>query len=188
MKVSSTGTFVWVAVMAVAVIAMLVDATSLPPILRQMPTLLGSAVLVLFVLLLVGEAYPPAIAWMDAPLENLWQDGEAKKGGPGEVPDTALESGAANVVPWPSVLRVLAYIVGFWALVFLLGLYLVPPFFIIFFLVAEANVRLRPAVMSALVACAFLFTGLHLLEIELWVGVAPQILPGIVGGAVMPTL
>ena len=188
MKVSSTGTFVWVAVMAVAVIAMLVDATSLPPILREMPTLLGSAVLVLFALLLVGEVYPrPSPGWI-----RHWRIcGRAvrrKREALAKCRTPLRNNGAANAVPWPSVLRVLAYIVGFWALVFLLGLYLVPPLFIIFFLVAEAGVRLRHAVMSALVACAFLFTGLHLLEIDLWVGVAPEILPGIVGGAVMPTL
>jgi hypothetical protein len=91
-------------------------------------------------------------------------------------------------VPWPSVFRVLAYIVGFWTLVFLFGLYLVPPLFIVLFLVVEAGVRLRQAVVSTLIACAFLFAGLHLLKIDLWVGVVREIVPGIVGGAVMPSL
>ncbi len=179
MKANSTGTFVWVAIMAVAVIAMLVEAATLPPTLREIPNLLGWTVLVLFALLLVGEVCPAAIAWMDTPLEGLWQGGDMKEGGPGGVPDA---------VPWSSVLRVLAYIVGFWALVFVFGLYLVPPLFIILFLVAEAGVRLRHAVLSALVACSFLFAGLHLLKIDLWSGVVPEIVPGIVGGTVMPTL
>ena len=188
MKVSSTGTFVWVAVMAGAVIVMLVDAASLPAILGETPILLGSAVLVLFALLLVGEVYPAAIAWTDTALEDLWESGDAHKAGRGEEPDTALKNGAADAVPWSSVLRVLAYIIGFWALVFLFGLYLAPPLFIVFFLVAEAGVRLRHAVLSSFIACAFLFTGLYLLKIDLWVGVVPEIVPGIVGGAVMPSL
>lgn len=188
MKVNSTGTFVWVAVMAVAVIVMLVDAASLPTILRETPILLGSAVLVLFALLLVGEVYPAAIAWTNTTLEDLWQGGEVNKGGPGEVPDTALDNMTADAVPWPSVLRVLVYVIGFWALVFLFGLYLTPPLFIVLFLVAEAGVRVRHAVLSTLIACAFLFTGLYLLKIDLWRGVVPEIVPGIVGGAIMPSL
>ncbi len=188
MKVRSTGTFVWVAVMAVAVIAMLVEAASLPPTIREVPNLLGWAVLVLFALLLVGEGYPAATAWMDTPLEELWQGGEANKAGPGDGPDTASKNRAADAVPWPSVLRVLAYIIGFWALVFLFGLYLAPPLFIVVFLVAEAGVRLRHAVLSSLIAGAFLFTGLYLLKIDLWRGVVPEIVPGILGGAIMPSL
>jgi hypothetical protein len=188
MRANATGTLIWVAIMAVAVIAMLVEAASLPPTLREVPNLLGWAVLVLFALLLVGEVYPAAAAWMDTPLEELWQGGEVNKAGPGDGPDAASNSKAKDAVPWPSVLRVLAYIVGFWALIFLFGLYLVPPFFIVLFLVVEAGVRLRHAVLSALIACVFLFAGLHLLKIDLWVGVVPEIVPGIVGGAVMPSL
>ena len=78
--------------------------------------------------------------------------------------------------------------IGFWTLIFLFGLYLVPPLFIVQFLVVEAGMRWRHAVLSTLIACAFLFAGLHLLKIDLWVGVVPEIVPGIVGGAVMPSL
>ena len=188
MKANITGTFVWVAMMAVAVIAMLVEAASLPPTLREIPNLLGWTVLVLFALLLVGDVHPAAIAWMDTPLEGLRQGGNAKKRGPGDAPDTALKNGAADAVPWPSVLWVLAYIVGFWILIFVFGLYLVPPLFIVLFLVVEAGVLLRHAVLATLIACAFLYAGLHLLKIDLWVGVVPEIVPGIVGGAIMPSL
>ena len=187
MKAKSIGIFVWVPSMAITVIIMLIDATTLPPSLREIPDLLGWTVLILFALVLVGEVYPKAIAWMDSPLEDFLQSGEANKAAPGEG-NTALSNGAVAAVPWPSVLRVLAYIIGFWVLTFLFGLYLVPPLFIFFFLVVEAGVRLRNAALSTLLACAFLFTGLHLLEISLWVGVVPEIVPGIVGGAVMPSL
>jgi hypothetical protein len=188
MKANATGTFVWVAIMAVAVIAMLVEAASLPPTLREVPDLLGWAVLVLFALLLVGEVYPVATAWMDTPLEELWEGGDADKVGPGDVSGASSHNKARDAVPWPSVLRVLAYIVGFWTLIFLFGLYLVPPLFIVLFLVVEAGVRLRHAVVSTLIACAFLFAGLHFLKIDLWVGVVPEIVPGMVGGAIMPSL
>lgn len=188
MKAKVSGSFVWVAIMAVAVIAMLVDATSLPPTLREVPNLLGWSALVLFALLLVGDVYPAATAWMDTPLEELWQGGEANKAGPGGGPDTASSNKAKSALPWPSVLRVLAYIVGFWVLIFVFGLYLVPPLFIVLFLVVEAGVRLRHAVLAALIACVLLYAGLHLLQIDLWVGLVPEIVPGIVGGAVMPNL
>jgi len=188
MRAKSIGTCVWIAVMAVTVIAMLVDAASLPPLLREMPILLGWTVLVLFALLLLGQVFPAAITWMDAPLQGLLQDGAANKPSPGEGPDVASGNGATDVVPWPPVLRVLAYIIGFWALVFLFGLYLVPPLFIVFFLMVEAGVRLRNAVLATLIACALLFAGLQLLKIDLWCGVVPEIVPGIVGGAIMPSL
>lgn len=188
MQARSIGTCVWIAVMAVAVIAMLVDATSLPPLLREMPILLGWTALVLFALLLLGQAYPAAIAWMDAPLQGLLQDGAANKASPGDGPDTTPDKAATDTVSWPPVLRVLAYIIGFWVSVFVFGLYLVPPLFIVLFLVAEAGVRVRHAILSTLIACALLFAGLHLLEINLWVGVVPEMVPGIVGGAVMPSL
>ena len=188
MKANVSGTFIWVAVMAVAVIAMLVEAASLPPTLREVPNLLGWAALVLFAVLLVGEVYPAATAWLDTPLEELWQGGEANTAGPGRGPDAASNNKAKGALPWPSVLRVLAYIVGFWVLIFLFGLYFVPPLFIVLFLVVEASVRLRHAVLSSLVACAFLFAGLYLLKIDLWPGVVPEIVPGIMGGAIMPSL
>ena len=188
MRANVSGTFIWVAIMAVAVIAMLVEAASLPPTLREVPNLLGWAALVLFAVLLVGEVYPAATAWLDRPLEELWQGGEANKAGPGGGPDAASNNKAKDALPWPSVLRVLAYVVGFWALIFLFGLYLVPPLFIVLFLVVEAGVLLRHAVLATLIACAFLYAGLHLLKIDLWVGVVPEIVPGIVGGAIMPSL
>ena len=105
MKANATGTFVWVAIMAVAVIAMLVEAASLPPTLREVPNLLGWAVLVLFALLLVGEVYPATTAWMDTPLEELWEGGEVNKTGPGDMSGAASHNKAKDAVPWPSVLR-----------------------------------------------------------------------------------
>ncbi len=188
MQARITGTFIWVAIMAVLVIVMLIDATSLPTNLRETPILLGSALLVLFALIMIGEAYPPAVAWLNTALTDLWKGAGGDALGAGKNADNAATPTTADAVPWPAVLRVLAYIVGFWTLVFVFGLYVVPPLLIAVFLVAEAGVKLRHAALSAIIACAVLYAGLHFLRIDLWPGVVTEIVPGIIGGAIVPDL
>ena len=89
---------------------------------------------------------------------------------------------------WPSVIRIMSYILVFWLLVVFFGLIIVPPIFIIIFLVVEARVRIRYSVGSALIACTALLSGLFFLKVEIWLGVIDEAIPGILGGSILPDI
>ena len=76
----------------------------------------------------------------------------------------------------------------FFAAVFLLGLFVVPPLFIAAYLVTEARTRLVAALFASLVASTCLYAGMALLGVDLWTGSIAEIVPGILGGGIIPPL
>ena len=178
MNFRPSGAFNWMLVMAAVIILMLFEAQSFPTNVKVTPLILGGATLVLFALLMAGEFYPPIIKWMEPAIEDLLK---------GENPQNkAIEENSSEEIPWPPVLRIMFYISGFWILVVLFGLIIIPPVFIIYFLAVEARVRLRNAIISSSIACTIFITGLSLLRVEMWLGTIPEIIPGILGGSILP--
>ena len=174
-----SGSFYWMAVMAAIIVLMLFAAQTLPTEVRVTPVLLGYVTLGFFAILM-GLEFVRAI--QGQPYSGTQPTGPDSQTDRGDVPEDDAEQ------PWPSVLRIMTYIVAFWLLVVLFGLVLIPPVFIIFFLVIEARVRLLYAVGAALVLCAALITGLLLLKVEVWLGVIAEVIPGILGGSILPEL
>ena len=149
-----------------------------PPEVQVLPLVVGLPALALTIVLLVGEFHPPVMQWLDSALDELW-------GGRQETSDPAVTQPAS---PWGPVLRMMAWAVGFFAAVFLLGLFVVPPLFIVVYLVTEAHMRLVAALLASLVASTCLYAGMALLGVDLWTGSIAEIVPGIFGGGIIPPL
>ena len=179
MRVHPGGSFYWTLAMAVVVVLMLIAAQSLPTEVRVTPVLLGYVTLAFFAILMVYEFVPAPLRRNDPGPQQSSADGPSGL-------DEASEGDASQ--PWSPVLRVMAYIVGFWFLVLFFGLVLIPPIFITVFLVVEARVRFRYAAGCALVACTALITALLLLRVELWLGVIGEVIPNVLGGSILPEL
>lgn len=149
-----------------------------PPEVQVLPLVVGLPTLALIIVLLVGEFRPPVMQWLDSALDDLW-------GGRRETADASADQPATS---WGPVVRMMSWAVGFFAAVFLLGMFVVPPLFIVAYLVAEARMRPTGALAASLAASTCLYAGMALLGVDLWTGSVPEVVPGILGGGIIPPL
>ncbi len=149
-----------------------------PPEVQVLPLVVGLPTLALIVVLLAGEFHPPVMQWLDSALDDLW-------GGRRETPDAVAEQPRTS---WGPVLRMMAWAAGFFATVFLLGMFVVPPVFIVAYLVTEARMRFAAALVASLAASTCLYAGMAFLGVDLWTGSIPEVVPGILGGGIIPPL
>jgi len=179
MKLYFKGSLVWSLLLTLFVVVLLVTAQDFPEDVRLVPFVIGIPTVLLFIILLIGEFYPPLMEWMESILEDLW--GGKRKG-------AAVESVSQEVTSWSSVFRVMAWTVAFFVLVFFLGFFLVPPVFIAAFLIMEAGVRPFRAIVASLITSIALDSGMFFLKVGLWMGAIPEIIPGFVGGSIIPPI
>ena len=149
-----------------------------PAEVQILPLVVGIPTLALIIVLLAGEFHPPVMQRLDSALDDLW-------GGRQETTDPAMTQPASS---WGPVLRMMSWAIGFFAAVFLLGLFAVPPLFIVAYLVTEARMRLGAALLASLVASTCLYAGMALLRVDLWTGSIAELVPGILGGGIIPPL
>ena len=175
---SFEGPFIWTVLLTLLVAAFLIGAVPFPERVRIAPFLAGGATFVLLLVLVAAEFIPRIKRWSDVtPLAR-----------PGGDQDGVGSEAAAEWAPWPVVLRFVAYIVGFFLFVFLFGFFLVPPFFISIFLIIEARVAPKWAILSAVIASFSMYAGMVLLNVDIWHGAVPEILSGLIGGAIVPPI
>jgi len=167
------GTFVADLVLAVLVFLVILETATLPDEVQLVPALIARITFVLLLLALAGHFFPAINRWTEATLEDLFA---SRPGG-------AAEKDASVA----TIFRMMVYAAGYWLLVLYLGMYVVPPVLITLYLVFEARVRVHWAALSAVLATAILIVGMKLLLVDVWLGAASEIVPGYVGGAVMPT-
>lgn len=179
MNLRWNGTAIFSICLIAFVLAMVIGSFSFPFEVRITPLMVGSVSLLFLVLLVVGEFHPTLLEWTEATLEDLW-GGRQKR-------NHRIKSGGRNA-DWPSVLKILIYIFGFWLAVFLIGLAVVPPLFIAIFLIFEADVKIRYATFAALLACLLIIGSLNLMNVDIWAGVIPELIPGYIGGSIMPII
>lgn len=173
------GAFLWTLAIGVVVALMLSGVGDFPGELQFAPYAAGLTVLLLVAVLLIGVFVPKVLNWTERRLQSVWADGSNT---------TRFAETRDRPAPWPEVLRVIAYILGAAVAVFLFGFYAVPAPFIALYLVCEAGVRLRWALVSAVVGGALLVFGMRVVNIEVWTGAIPEIVPRILGGALIPPL
>lgn len=178
MKRKFDGEFIFTAALGLFVLACLVETRNLPPALQIASYLAGFITLALIVLLAAGRFRPELLRWTETALQDLW--GGSNKDAATLPPEEAP--------PWPAIAKSMGYAVGFLGFSFLLGLVLVPPIFLSLYLIVEAKVPAIWAVLSGVVATALLMTGMHLVHIDVWVGAIPEIIPGLLGGSIIPPI
>ena len=115
-------------------------------------------------------------------LEDIWGGRWSRKETRG------LDNFPKETPAWSDVLRIISYIAAFWVLVLVLGLFLVPPVLIAAYLIVEARIATVKAIAVSFAFCGVLFTGLVLLNVDIWLGIAPELVPGFIGGGIMPEL
>ena len=172
------GSLIFTAVVGGFITLLLWAGLGYPPEVQVLPLVVGLPTLGLTMVLLVGEFHPPVMQWLDSALDDLW-------GGRQETPDAAAGQPSTS---WGPVLRMMAWAAGFFATVFLLGMFVVPPLFIVAYLATEARMRPAGAVLASLVASICLYAGMALLGVDLWTGSIAEIVPGILGGGIIPPL
>jgi putative tricarboxylic transport membrane protein len=170
------GDLAWTMFLALGVAVFLVGALSFPDRVQILPLLTGSGTLLLLLGLVASTLLPRLKHWRgSAPQEDSGNDADTPATGPDEP-------------PWPVVLRFAVYIMGFFAAVFMFGFFLVPPFVVALFLIYEADVPRRWAILSAVIASFSLYAGMVLLNVDMWTGALPEIVPGLIGGSIIPPI
>ncbi len=186
MKPRVDGSFVFTLLLGVFALVCLVAAEELPDSLQIAIRMAGYSTLVLVVLLLIGHFKPGLLRWTETALQDVWggKGGDASSAGP---PGGGAEGGE-EPVPWPAVARSMGYALGFLAFAFVFGFYLIPPLFIAIYLIVDARVPARWAIFSGIVATALLIGGMQAVNVDVWLGVVPEIIPGYFGGSMMPPI
>jgi hypothetical protein len=175
MKRRFDGAFVFTVALTAFVLLMLYATLSFPPQLRYTPFIAGGLTLFLLGVLLTGWFNPRILSWTETALQDLWGGGGTK-----------IEEAAEAPSPWPSVLRVMAYAAGFLLAVYWIGFFAVTPLFIMAYLLFDAKARPPVAIAVALLLSAALLAVLVHLNVELWPGRMPEIVPDYIGGATEP--
>jgi len=186
MKPPPIGSFAFTLLLGGFVLACLIAGAGLPPNLQIVTNIAGYATLFLIVLLLVGHFRPGMLSWAETTLQDVWGGKGTDARSIGRADEDA-EAGEGPI-PWPGVARSMGYALGFLALAFVFGFYLVPPLFIATYLILDARVPPLWAVVTGVAATVLLIGGMQAVNVDVWVGVIPEIIPDYLGGSIMPPI
>jgi hypothetical protein len=179
MRPKIDGELVFTLFLLAFVLVVLLATFAFPPLLRYTPFISGGLTAFFLAILIAGRIKPQILEWTETTLQDMWG------GGAGQLGPSVDADGPA---PWPSVVRVMTYAIGYLLGVYLLGFFLVTPVFIALFLIFDAEVRPLIAITIAVVLCGLLMLALRNLNVDLWTGVVPEIIPDLIGGAIPPQL
>lgn len=186
MKPRIDGSFAFTALLGIFVLACLIGGRALPDVLQIATNIAGYSTLALIVLLLVGHFYPGLLRWAETALQDVWGDKGTDPRSVGRGPESA--EGGEGPLPLSAIARSMGYALGFLALVFIFGFYLIPPIFIATYLILDARVPPLWAVVAGVGATVLLIGGMQAVNVDVWVGVIPEIIPGYLGGSLLPPI
>ena len=172
------GALLWTIFLGLFILMMVIVASGFQETLHFAPYRAGYGTLAMVLVLIAGSCYPEILRWTETTLQNLWGGGGGDENT--QVSETEQEP------TWPQVLRSMAYAVCFLNCVFIFGFAVIPPLFIILYLVVEAGVRPIWAILAALITTAILLSGMVILHVEVWAGILPEIIEGYLGGSIIP--
>lgn len=99
------------------------------------------------------------------------------------------QAGQADAGAWRRVWTVYAWLLFYFAAMFVAGYYVATPLFLALFFVRESGLTLpRAAGVTLLTSAAFYLLFEMLLNIPLWTGALPLIVPDLLGGGRIPPL
>ncbi len=173
------GPIICAVLLAAAILAALFNAQTLPAEVQLMPVVFGTITLALLVLDIAGEVSPAVARWTAPALTDMWNNSSS---------GTDEAQAPERPAPWGPVLRVIAMIATYFLLVYTLGLYAVPVIAITAYLVFQAAVKLRYALLAAIISSVIVVISMQLLRVDVWTGVVSEIIPGYLGGAISPDL
>lgn len=172
MKVRIRTSLVFIALLLIFVATLLVVGQGYPFNVKIAPYAAGIPTLILLIVLFLYEFNP---AWKIAG---------------GRKEEEKAESGSkeeSEFTSWGPVLNLLAWVFGFYAAIFLFGFLVATPFFLAGFLLRKAGVRWTVAVSSGILCTLFSAWFVQkIFKIGLWLGAIPKLIPGVLGGSIVP--
>lgn len=139
---------------------------------------IGVPTIALLALLMIAEATPR----LSRVTRAFGADADA-------APGEETQTGQANAGAWRRVGTVYAWLLFYFAAMFVAGYYVATPLFMALFFVRESGLSLsRAAGVTLLTSAAFYLLFEMLLNIPLWTGALPLIVPDLLGGGRIPPL
>ncbi|PKN30878.1 MAG: hypothetical protein CVU64_01425 [Deltaproteobacteria bacterium HGW-Deltaproteobacteria-21] len=174
MNIQNRTSLVFTAVMLFFVAVLLVTGMGYPFNVKIAPYTVGIPTLILLVILLLGELHPE------------WRIGA---GGKQEGKSESKSEENSDFTSWAPVLNLFGWVFGFYGAVFLFGFMVATPIFLAAFLRRKAGMGWIAAVSSGIL-CTLLATWFvqGVFKIPLWLGAIPGVVPGILGGSIVPPL
>jgi len=173
-----SGSLTWISLLILFVGGLIGVGRTYPKEVQIVPLWIGVPTLILLVVLWIGEITALARHRNDATGKR--QRKEQKVG-------SAAAQLSSEFTEWRPVIVVIGWVFLYFAVVFFLGFALASPFFIAAFLIRKAQMKGPAAVILAVAATVLVYalmTGL--IASDLWCGAIPTIIPGILGGAIVP--
>lgn len=180
MKYPWNGSLTWITLLLLIVVGFIGFGFTYPQEVQFVPLWIGFPTLILLVILWVGEFAPQIKHRVNV------------AGGKSQSKNSVGAAATGNNVEftgWRPVAVVICWAFLYFIFVFFFGFALVSPFFIAFFLVRKAHMKVPAAAIYSVIATALIYalmTGL--LSSDLWSGAIPSIIPGLLGGAIIPPL
>ena len=139
---------------------------------------IGAPTIALLALLMIAEATPR----LSRATRAFGADADA-------APGEETQAGQASAGAWRRVGTVYAWLLFYFAAMFVAGYYVATPLFMALFFVRESGLSLaRAAGVTLLTSAAFYLLFEMLLNIPLWTGALPLIVPDLLGGGRIPPL
>lgn len=180
MKRRWSGTLSWTTFLIFFAALFVVVGFTYPKEVRIVPLVIGIPTLILLIVLWAGEFYPDFARRIDA--ATL---GRRKK----KTVPVGMSPKGSEFTNWGPVLIIIAWVVIYYGLVFLLGFALVSPIFIAAFLVRKARMGKLAAGIYAVIGTVLIYVAMSgWIKADLWSGAIPRIIPDLLGGAIIPPL
>lgn len=166
-------TLVFTTLMLIMVAAMLVVGAYYPKDVRIVPFVVGVPTLIVLFLLWLGDIYPEQRIFNRI---RLLGDTEKEK------------EDRSDFTRWGQVLNTLGWLLGYAILIFIFGFIVVTPVFLAAFFYRKADLNLTKSVLIAVLSSFAIIRFVKSFGMDLWLGAIPKILPGILGGSIIPPL
>jgi uncharacterized protein YqhQ len=174
-----TGDQNWTTFLILFVLLLILTGFAYPKEVRMIPFVVGFPTLFLLLILWVGGFNPGFKRWVDYAVG----EGQEEKEGP-EKSEKGTE-----FTEWKPVMIIMGWVLLFFIFVFLFGFALVSPVFMACFLIRKAEMRWHTAILYAIVAVGCIYALMEgIIKADLWCGAIPEVIPGWLGGAIIPPL
>jgi putative tricarboxylic transport membrane protein len=177
-----TGSVVFTAALLLIVLGMVMVSLVYRPSARLVPLVVGVPTLLLLLVSLLAEFSPASLKALEMGIETLW-GGSLPRSEDAGVEDDRTRFNRVRLF------RVIGWILGFLLVLFPLGLLTSTGAFLSSFLIIEGKAHwLKSIGITAAVLLLLYYVVQDALMLKLWPGALPEIIPGIVGGGIVPPL
>lgn len=174
MKIRIDITLVFETLMVVMVGAMLAAATQYPIGVRVFPLWVGFPTLFLLLYLLFKDVCPH------------WKF-PGRKRPPGEAPAEKVYEDF-DATAWRPILITTGWITAYYLLILVVGFFVATPLWLTAFFLWESGLSPVKSILSAAVSSYAVIRSVEAFGIAVWPGAIPKIIPGILGGGIIPPL